>query len=101
MAENGLFWEILSSEKTKRNIEYDLFLCKASKTGINFRNSLKLCKGDGHFNRPLSLGGNVESQEDEKLSFCTESLALNSRMGEACRAKTKLFILLRFNMAAE
>ena len=25
-------------------MEYDLFLRKASKTGINFRNSLKLCK---------------------------------------------------------
>ena len=30
--------------KTKRNLEYDLFLRKASKICINFRNSLKLCK---------------------------------------------------------
>ena len=41
-------------------------------------------------NRPLSLGGHVESQENKKLCFCTASLALNSRLGEACRAKTKL-----------
>ena len=31
--------------------------------------------------------------------FGTVSLALNLRLGEACRAKTKLFILLRLNMA--
>ena len=37
--------------KTKRNMEYDLFLRKASETCINFRNSLKLCKGDRHFKR--------------------------------------------------
>ena len=30
-------------------MEYDLFISKASKTCINFRNSLKLCKGDRHF----------------------------------------------------
>ena len=53
------------------------------------------------FNRPLSLGGHVESQENKKLCFRTASLALISRLGEACRAKRKLFILLRFNMAAE
>ena len=33
--------------------------------------------------------------------LCTISLALNSSVGEASRAKTKLFILLRLNMAAE
>ena len=42
-------------------------------------------------NRPLSHGGHVESQENKKLCFCTASLALNSRLAEACRAKTKLF----------
>ena len=52
-------------------------------------------------NRPFSLGGHVESQEDKKLCFCTASLALNSHVGEASRAKTKLFIHLRLNMAAE
>ena len=36
-----------------------------------------------------------------KLCFYTASLALNSRLrlGEACRAKAKLFISLRLNMA--
>ena len=46
----------------------------------------------------MSNGGHVESQENKKLCFCTASLALNSRLGEACRAKTKLFILTRLNM---
>ena len=32
-------------------MEHDLFLRKAAYICINFRNSLKLCKGDGHFNR--------------------------------------------------
>ena len=50
-------------------------------------------------NRPLSLGGHVESQENKKLCFCMASLALNSRPGETCRDETKFFILLRFNMA--
>ena len=40
---------------------------------------------------PSSLGGHVESQENRKLCFCTVSLALNSRLGEANRAKTKPF----------
>ena len=52
-------------------------------------------------NRPLSLGGHVESQEKKKLCFCPASLALSSRLAEAYCAKTKLFILLRLNMAAE
>ena len=39
-----------------------------------------------HLNR-LVTRGYVESQKNKKL-------------GEACRAKTKLFILLRLNMAA-
>ena len=47
---------------------------------------------------PLSLGGHVESRENKKLCFCMASLALNSRLGEASLAKTKLFILLRLNM---
>ena len=51
--------------------------------------------------RPLSHGGHVESQENKKLCFCTASLALNSRLAEGCRAKTKLFIPSRFNMATE
>ena len=59
---------------------------------------LSFCSGSY---RPLSLDGQVESQENKKLCFCTASLALNSRLGEACRAKTKFFILLRLNMAAE
>ena len=49
--------------------------------------------------RPLLPGSHVESQENKKLCFCTASLALNSCLGEACHAKTKLFILLRLNMA--
>ena len=45
----------------------------------------------GYVNSPLSIGGHVESQENKKLCFCTASLALNSRLAEACRAKTKAF----------
>ena len=52
-------------------------------------------------NRPLSLGGHVESQRNKKLCFCTANLALNSRLTKACRAKTKLFIPPILNMAAE
>ena len=33
-----------------------------------------------------------ESQENKKLCCCTANLSLNSRLAEACRAKTKLFI---------
>ena len=51
-------------------------------------------------NRPLLLGGHVESLETKKICFCTVSLALNSRLAEACRAKTKLFIPSRLDMAA-
>ena len=40
-------------------------------------------------------------EENKKLCFCTASLALNSRLAEACRAKTKLSISPRLNMAAE
>ena len=57
------------------------------------------CEGD--YNRPLSLGGHVESQENKKLYFCTASLALNSRLAEACPRKTKLFIRPRIKMAAD
>ena len=49
-------------------------------------------------NRPFSLGGHVESQENKKLCSCTPSLALNSRLGGACRVKTKLFILQRLDV---
>ena len=45
--------------------------------------------------RPLSLGSHVESQENKKLCFCMASLALNSRLGEACHAKKKKFYILR------
>ena len=53
-------------------------------------------------NRPLSLSSHVESQENKKTLFLHGySLALNSRLGKASHAKTKLFILLRLNMATE
>ena len=52
-------------------------------------------------NRPFSLCGHVESQENRKLCFCTASLAQTRIQCEASRAKTKLFILLRLNMAAD
>ena len=51
--------------------------------------------------RPLSHGGDVESQENKKLCFCAASLTLNLLLAEACCAKTKLFISPRLNMAAE
>ena len=51
--------------------------------------------------RPLSLGGHVDSQESKKLWFCAASLAQTRIQCEANRPKTKLFILLRLNMAAE
>ena len=44
-------------------------------------------------NRPLSHGGHVESQANKKLCFSKAILALNSRLAEACRAKTKLLKL--------
>ena len=34
----------------------------------------------------------------KSLVFCTASLALNSRLGEACRAETKLYIPLRLDI---
>ena len=45
-------------------------------------------------NRPLSLGGHVESQENKKLCFRTAGLGQTRIQCETCRAKTKLFILL-------
>ena len=51
-------------------------------------------------NRHLSLGGHVEFQENEKLCFRTASLGEVQVQCEAYRAKRKLFILLRLNMAA-
>ena len=45
----------------------------------------------GYVKRPLSMGGHVESKENKKLCFCTASLALNSLLAEAFRAKTKAF----------
>ena len=53
------------------------------------------------YHTPLSQGGHSESPENKKLCFCTASLALNSRLAESCRAKTKLFIPPRLNVAAE
>ena len=47
----GYFGRFCRLMQTKQNMEYNLFLRKASKIGINFRNSLKQCKGDRHFNR--------------------------------------------------
>ena len=64
-----------------------------------FQGSFSVKKTLTLLNRPLSLGGHVESQENKKLFFCMVSLALNWRLGEACREKSKFFILLRLNMA--
>ena len=54
-----------------------------------------------NIDRPLKHGGHVESPENKKLCFCKASVALNSRLAEACRAETKFFIPPRLNMAAE
>ena len=43
--------------------------------------------------RPLSLGGHIENK---RLYFCMASHALNSNLGKASRAKTKLFILAKW-----
>ena len=43
--------------------------------------------------------GHFESQENKKLCFRTASLAQTRVQCEASRAKTKLFIFLRINMA--
>ena len=51
--------------------------------------------------KPLSLRGHVESQENKKFCYCTESVAQMRIQCEACHAKTKLFILLGLNMDAE
>ena len=48
-----------------------------------------------NIDRPLSHGGHVESHESKKFCFCTASLALNSRLAEACRAKTKFVLFPR------
>ena len=58
-------------------------------------------QGNSFSYRPFSLGGHVEPQENKKLCFCTASLALNSRLGEASHAKAKLFVCLRHNMASK
>ena len=52
-------------------------------------------------NKPFSLSGHVESQEDKKLCFCMASPSHTLIQCNASRAKTKLFILLRLKMAAE
>ena len=49
---------------------------------FNYCNNIDLCR---------SIGGHVESQRNKKLWLCMESLALNSRLGEAYRTKTKVF----------
>ena len=51
----------------------------------------KLSKIKVRVNRPLSLSGHVESQENKKLCRCTASLALNSRLGEDCPAKQSYY----------
>ena len=95
----------------------EIRLCSQANTRVNMTNYSKrdysqefrhtICNGSTKQRskykvyRPYSLCGHVESQENKKLCFCTARLALNSRVGEASRAKTKLFILLRFNMTPE
>ena len=44
--------------------------------------------------------GHVESRGNKKLCFRTASLGQTRIQCEACRAKTKPFILLRLNMVA-
>ena len=56
---------------------------------------------EGSQNTPLSLRGHVVSQANKKLCFCMASLTQTRIQCEASRAKTKLFILLRLNMATE
>ena len=67
-----------------------LAICQTDRSGR------PVCK----LNRPLPLGGHVESRGNKKLCFRTASLGQTRIQCEACRAKTKLFILLRLNMAA-
>ena len=62
---------------------------------------VRVIGGRLYYHIPFSLGGHVESQQNKKLCYCTASLAHTWIQCEACRAKTKLFILLRLNMAAE
>ena len=51
---------------------------------------------DSHsFNRTLSLGGHVESQENKKLCFCTASLVLNSRLANSCAVRKQSFLFPR------
>ena len=47
-----------------------------------------------------TIGGHVGSQGKKRLCFRTASLGQTRIQCEACRAKSKLFILLRLNMAA-
>ena len=42
-------------------------------------------------NRPLSLGGHVESRENKKLCFCKASLALNLHLDEGELLFLKVF----------
>ena len=57
-------------------------------------NLLHSARKEHTLNRPFTLshGGHVESQENKKLCSYTASLALNSRLGEACRPTTKLLL---------
>ena len=50
----------------------------------NFFGSLRNTR-QKRLNRPLSHCGHVESQGNKKLCFRAASLALNSRLAEACR----------------
>ena len=68
-----------------------------------FGNEMRHFKGisKSMLHRPLSLGGHVESRGNKRLCFRTASLGQTRIQCEASRAKTKLFILLRLNLAAE
>ena len=43
-------------------------------------------------NRPLSLSGHVDSQENKKLRFCPASVGQTTIQCEACRAKKQSFL---------
>ena len=60
-----------------------VFPCHQNSTFPNsnsIRRESPYCKIISSWNRPLSLGGHVESQENKKLCFCMASLVLNSRL---------------------
>ena len=65
---------------------------------MNLRLCLTALSLDGTYH--LLPGGHVESRGNKKLDFRMANLAQTRIQCEACRAKTKLFIILRVNMAA-